>query len=156
MHNNILYGRTDLTEEDVLRAARMANAHEFVTAFPRGYDTIVGDRGIRLSGGERQRVAIARAVVANPPILIMDEATSALDSESERLVQVAIDRIIENATAIVIAHRLSTVLHADKIVVLDNGRIVDIGRHQELIGRCALYSKLCELQFHERFDISSS
>ena len=156
VHNNILYGRTDLTEEDVLRAARMANAHEFVTAFPRGYDTIVGDRGIRLSGGERQRVAIARAVVANPPILIMDEATSALDSESERLVQVAIDRIIENATAIVIAHRLSTVLHADKIVVLDNGRIVDIGRHQELIGRCALYSKLCELQFHERFDISSS
>ena len=116
----------------------------------------MGDRGIRLSGGERQRVAIARAVVANPPILIMDEATSALDSESERLVQVAIDRIIENATAIVIAHRLSTVLHADKIVVLDNGRIVDIGRHQELIGRCALYSKLCELQFHERFDISSS
>ena len=156
VHNNILYGRTDLTEEDVLRAARMANAHEFVTAFPRGYDTIVGDRGIRLSGGERQRVAIARAVVSNPPILIMDEATSALDSESERLVQVAIDRIIENATAIVIAHRLSTVLHADKIVVLDNGRIVDIGRHQELIGRCALYSKLCEMQFHKRFDTSSS
>ena len=155
VRNNILYGRTNLTEEDVGRAASMANAHEFIMAFPRGYDTIVGDRGIRLSGGERQRVAIARAVVSNPPILIMDEATSALDSESERLVQVAIDRIIENATAIVIAHRLSTVLHADKIVILDSGQIVDIGQHQELVERCSLYSKLCELQFYERHNASS-
>jgi subfamily B ATP-binding cassette protein MsbA len=147
VRENIAYGRDGLTEEDIARAARVANAHGFITELPQGYDTYVGDRGIRLSGGQRQRVAIARAVVAGPQILILDEATSSLDSESERLVQEAIDRIIENTTAIVIAHRLSTVVHADKIVVLDQTRIVDQGRHEELLRRCKIYHRLCQLQF---------
>ena len=147
VRNNIAYGRREISEEDIQRAARIANAHDFIMSLPQGYDTLVGDRGIRLSGGQRQRVAIARAVVSNPAILILDEATSSLDSGSERLVQEAIDRVIESTTAIVIAHRLSTVLHADKIVVLDGGRIVDMGSHSELLERCKLYRRLCELQF---------
>lgn len=145
--NNIRYGRDELSETDVIRAAKIANAHAFIGALPRGYDTIVGDRGLRLSGGERQRIAIARAVVHGPQILILDEATSSLDSESEREVQVAIDEITRNMTAIIIAHRLSTVRHADKIVVVDEGRVLDMGAHDELLARCDLYQKLCELQF---------
>ena len=144
---NISYGRTEISESDIIRAAQIANAHEFIVDLPQGYDTFVGDRGIHLSGGQRQRIAIARAVVASPQILILDEATSALDSESEKLVQEAIDRVIENTTAIIIAHRLSTVMHADKIIVLDEGRIIDQGRHSELLQRCALYRRVCELQF---------
>ncbi len=147
VRNNIRYGRTELSEEDIYRAARIANAHEFIMELPQGYDTLVGDRGVRLSGGQRQRIAIARAIVSSPPILVLDEATSSLDSESERQVQEAIDRIIEDSTAIVIAHRLSTVVHADKIVVLDRRRIVDQGRHEELLRRCELYRHLTELQF---------
>ena len=145
---NISYGRTEISESDIIRAAQIANAHEFIADLPQGYDTFVGDRGIHLSGGQRQRIAIARAVVASPQILILDEATSALDSESEKLVQEAIDRVIENTTAIIIAHRLSTVMHADKIIVLDEGRIIDQGRHSELLQRCALYRRVCELQFY--------
>ena len=149
IRDNIAYGRTGLAEEDIVRAARIANAHDFIMEFPDGYDTVVGDRGIRLSGGQRQRVAIARAIVGNPPILVLDEATSALDSESERLVQQAIDRVIEGATSIVIAHRLSTVLHADRIVVLNRGGVEAVGRHAELLAGNETYARLYRLQFSE-------
>jgi subfamily B ATP-binding cassette protein MsbA len=147
VRNNIRYGRDELTEDMIVQAARVANAHDFILSLPRGYHTIVGDRGLRLSGGERQRVAIARAVVHNPQILILDEATSALDSESERLVQAAINQVVERTTAIVIAHRLSTVTHADRIVVLNQGRIEAIGRHHQLLAASATYRRFCELQF---------
>jgi ATP-binding cassette, subfamily B, bacterial MsbA len=149
IRDNITYGREGITEVEVVRAARVANAHDFVMEFPKGYDTVVGDRGIRLSGGQRQRVAIARAVAGNPPILVLDEATSSLDSESERLVQQAIDRAIQGATSLVVAHRLSTVLHADKIVVLGRGRIEAVGRHAELLASSETYSRLYRLQFAE-------
>ena len=147
IRDNIAYGREDLTEADVIGAARAANAHDFITAFPDGYDTVVGDRGVRLSGGQRQRVAIARAIVGRPSILILDEATSALDSESERLVQQAIERVTHGTTSIVIAHRLSTVLHADKIVVLGAGGVEAVGRHAELLGASETYGRLYRLQF---------
>jgi subfamily B ATP-binding cassette protein MsbA len=147
VRNNIRYGRNEVSNERIEDAARTANAHDFIMALPYGYDTIVGDRGLRLSGGERQRVAIARAVVHNPQILILDEATSALDSESERLVQQAINKIVERATAIVIAHRLSTVTHADRIIVMNRGRIEAAGRHQQLLDTSATYRRFCELQF---------
>jgi subfamily B ATP-binding cassette protein MsbA len=150
IRDNIAYGREGLAAADIERAARIANAHDFITQMPDGYDTLVGDRGIRLSGGQRQRVAIARAIVASPPILVLDEATSALDSESERLVQEAIDRVIQGTTSIVIAHRLSTVLHADKIVVLGQGGVEAIGRHAELLGANETYTRLYRLQFTER------
>lgn len=144
---NIAYGRKEVSVEQIKAAAEVANAAEFIEQLPKGYETLVGDRGIRLSGGQRQRVAIARAIVHRPEILILDEATSSLDTESERLVQAAIDRVIRETTAIVVAHRLSTVLHADKIVVLENGRVLDQGKHEELFERCALYKRLCQLQF---------
>jgi subfamily B ATP-binding cassette protein MsbA len=143
---NIAYG----TVPDRARledAARAANALEFITRLPEGFDTLVGERGVRLSGGQRQRLAIARAIYRNPPILIFDEATSALDTESEMLVQQAIARLMENRTSIVIAHRLSTVLHADRIVVVEGGRIVERGTHAELMALEGRYSQLYELQF---------
>jgi subfamily B ATP-binding cassette protein MsbA len=146
---NIAYGREGISAAEIARAARIANAHDFVSEFPEGYDTVVGDRGIRLSGGQRQRIAIARAIVGSPPILVLDEATSALDSESERFVQQAIDRVIQGATSIVIAHRLSTVLHADKIVVLGRGGIEAVGRHPELLAGNETYARLYRLQFAE-------
>jgi subfamily B ATP-binding cassette protein MsbA len=149
VRENIEYGRASVSEEDVLRAARIANAHEFIEALPQRYDTVVGDRGLRLSGGERQRIAIARAIVARPPILVLDEATSSLDSESERLVREAMDRVTEGATSIVVAHRLSTVRHADKIVVLSRGMVEAIGRHDELLASNETYARLCRLQFDE-------
>jgi subfamily B ATP-binding cassette protein MsbA len=149
IRENIAYGRDGVTEAEIVRAARIANAHDFIESFPDGYDTLVGDRGIRLSGGQRQRVAIARAIVASPPILILDEATSSLDSESEHLVQQAIDRVIQGATSIVIAHRLSTVLHADKILVISLGRIEAVGRHAELLASSETYRRLYRLQFAE-------
>ncbi len=145
--NNIAYGVKNTDPERVYTAAKAANAHKFITEFKDGYETSIGERGVRLSGGQRQRLAIARALFKNPPILIFDEATSALDSESEQLVQEAIDRLMENRTVFVIAHRLSTIRHADRILVIDQGRLVDQGRHDELMARDGLYRKLCEMQF---------
>ena len=149
IRDNISYGRDGIVEAEIVRAARIANAHDFIMEFREDYDTVVGDRGIRLSGGQRQRIAIARAIVGSPPILVLDEATSSLDSESERLVQQAIDRVIQGATSIVIAHRLSTVLHADKIVVLARGGIEAVGRHAELLAGNETYARLYRLQFAE-------
>jgi len=149
IRENIAYGREAVSDADIVRAAKIANAHDFVMELPHGYETLVGDRGIRLSGGQRQRIAIARAIVGNPPILILDEATSSLDSESERLVQQAIDRVIEGATSMIIAHRLSTVLHADKIVVMGRGGIEAIGRHADLLATNETYGRLYRLQFAE-------
>jgi len=147
IRDNIVYGREGLDEADVLRAAREANAHDFITELPDGYATLVGDRGIRLSGGQRQRIAIARAVVGRPAVLVLDEATSALDSESERVVWEAIDRAVQGTTALVIAHRLSTVLRADRIVVLGRGGVEAVGRHAELLERSETYRHLHRLQF---------
>jgi len=145
--SNISYGREGISREQMATAAEAANAAEFIEALPNSYETLVGDRGIRLSGGQRQRIAIARAIVHRPEILILDEATSSLDTESERLVQAAIDRVVQGRTSVVIAHRLSTVLHADRIIVLENGHVLDNGQHNELYARCALYRRLCDLQF---------
>ncbi|MAG69497.1 MAG: hypothetical protein CL471_04255 [Acidobacteria bacterium] len=153
VRDNIRYGRGHLTEKDIHTAARIANAHDFIMSLPQQYDTVVGDRGIRLSGGERQRVAIARAVAHNPQILILDEATSALDSESERLVQQAIDQVVVHTTAIVIAHRLSTVMHADRIIVLNHGRIEAIGSNDLLLKTSPTYYKLHRLQFEQPTDL---
>ncbi len=146
VYNNITFGMENVSREDVENAARIANAEEFILALENGYDTNIGDRGANLSGGQRQRLAIARAVLKNPPILILDEATSALDTESERLVQDALTKLMKNRTSVVIAHRLSTIQHADEIVVLQEGRIVERGSHQKLLSNKGLYSHLCELQ----------
>lgn len=148
VRNNIAYGLVDCPMEEIIAAAKAANAHEFITAMPSGYDSIVGERGVKISGGERQRLCLARAILKNPPILILDEATSALDTESEILVQEAIDHLMSGRTSIVIAHRLSTVQHADRIIVIDDGRIVEAGTHSALIGNpSGLYKKLYDLQF---------
>ncbi len=147
VRNNIAYGATATAAADVEAAARAANAHDFIARMPQGYDTVVGDRGVRLSGGERQRLAIARALLKNPPILLLDEATSALDVESERLVQEALERLMKDRTVLVIAHRLSTVQHADRIVVLDGGRVAGFGTHGELMAREGPYRRLYEMQF---------
>ncbi|MFA5320069.1 MAG: ABC transporter ATP-binding protein [Candidatus Omnitrophota bacterium] len=143
---NIAYGRPEASLEEVMVAAAQACAHDFIMRFPQGYDTVIGDRGMMISGGERQRLAIARALLKNPPILILDEATSQLDAESERLVQQAIDRLISGRTVLVIAHRLSTVRNANRIIALEGGRIVESGRHEELVKNNGLYSKLCRMQ----------
>jgi subfamily B ATP-binding cassette protein MsbA len=144
---NIAYGSVEKKLDQVIAAARLANAHDFIERLPQGYDTIIGELGVRLSGGERQRIAIARALLKNAPILILDEATSALDSESERLVQEALEHLMENRTTLVIAHRLSTVRRADRIVVVARGRIVEQGTHDELMALGREYSKLHGLQF---------
>ena len=146
VRNNITFGMEHVSDDDVKRAARIANADEFIMQMEHGYDTNIGDRGGKLSGGQRQRIAIARAVLKNPPILILDEATSALDTESERLVQDALTNLMKNRTSIVIAHRLSTIQHADEIVVMKEGRIVERGTHAELLKMGGLYSHLCEMQ----------
>jgi subfamily B ATP-binding cassette protein MsbA len=134
----------------MVEAARAANAHEFIEAMPDGYDTVVGDRGTRLSGGQRQRVAIARAILKDAPILILDEATSSLDNESERLVQEALVRLMEGRTTIVVAHRLSTIRHADRIAVLDDGWLLELGTHEELLTLDGLYAHLWRLQATEK------
>ena len=145
--NNIRYGKSDATDAEVEAAARAAYAHDFITAMPDGYATNIGDRGVRLSGGQRQRICIARAILKDAPILILDEATSALDTESEQMVQEALNNLIANRTTFVIAHRLSTVLNADRILVLDQGEIVESGNHSELLQRGGVYRKLYDMQF---------
>jgi ATP-binding cassette subfamily B protein len=147
---NIRYGRPDAAPGDVQRAAEAAHADEFLRELPQGYESFLGERGVRLSGGQRQRLAIARALLTNPPLLLLDEATSALDAQSERLVQAALDEAMHGRTTLVIAHRLATVQRADRIVVMDQGRIVDQGTHAELVGRGGLYAKLAALQFTQQ------
>ncbi len=147
LRENIKYGRPEATDDEVVQAAIAANAHDFITEFPEAYETRAGERGARLSGGQRQRIAIARALLCNPRILILDEATSDLDSESEALIQEALQYLMKGRTTFVIAHRLSTVMNADEILVLDHGKIVERGTHGELAAAGGLYSELCEIQF---------
>jgi ATP-binding cassette subfamily B protein len=147
--DNIRYGRPTATDDEVRAAAVAANADGFVSAFPEGYQTRVGERGVRLSGGQKQRVAIARALLKDPPILVLDEATSALDAESEHLVQEALERLMQGRTTLIIAHRLSTVRAADRVVVLDGGKVAESGTHDDLIQRRGLYRRLVERQFGE-------
>lgn len=149
VYNNILYGRLDATRDEVIAAAKAANADEFIQQLPKGYDTQLGDRGVNISGGQRQRISIARAILKNPRILILDEATSALDTESERIVQEALDRLMVGRTSFVIAHRLSTIQNAAKIIVLDKGSIVEEGTHQQLMAKHGLYAHLHDIQFKE-------
>jgi subfamily B ATP-binding cassette protein MsbA len=147
VRNNICYGRAEVSDEEIDGAARAALALDFIRAMPDGYDTVIADRGERLSGGQRQRLAIARALLKNAPVLILDEATSELDTESEQLVQKALVNLMAGRTVIVIAHRLSTVRRADKIVVLEGGRLAEIGTHEDLLRRGGLYRRLHEMQF---------
>lgn len=148
--NNICYGSTDFSEEDIFEAAKVANAHKFISEMPNGYDTEIGERGVKLSGGQRQRLAIARALLKNPDIMIFDEATSALDNESEKLVQEALDRLMKSRTVVVIAHRLSTIKNADKILVLQSGKIIQSGNHDRLLEQGGLYKKLYDMQFRDK------
>ena len=146
---NIAYGRPDASDEDIEAAARAAHAHEFITQLPGGYDSPLGAQGVRLSGGQRQRLAIARAVLKNPEILLLDEATSALDTESEFHVQQALADIMQDRTTVIIAHRLSTIINADKIAVVDKGRVVATGTHGELLTTSPIYARLASLQFRD-------
>ncbi|TKY70037.1 ABC transporter B family member 10 [Spatholobus suberectus] len=147
IYENILYGKEGASDSEVIEAAKLANAHSFISALPEGYSTKVGERGVQLSGGQRQRVAIARAVLKNPEILLLDEATSALDVESERVVQQALDRLMQNRTTVIVAHRLSTIRNADQISVLQDGKIIEQGTHPSLIeNKNGAYFKLVNLQ----------
>ena len=141
-----MIGKANATEEEVIKAAKIANAHEFIVTLPLGYQTNIGDQGNKLSGGQKQRLSIARAVLKNPPIMVLDEATSALDTESEKLVQEALENLMTNRTSLVIAHRLSTIQKADQIVVMQDGRIIEMGTHAELIKNKSTYKKLVEMQ----------
>jgi ABC-type multidrug transport system fused ATPase/permease subunit len=147
VRDNIAYGRPDATLEDIIAAAQAANAHEFITALPQGYDTLIGERGVNLSGGQRQRIALARAIIREAPILLLDEPTTGLDASSEALVVQGMARLMEERTVLVIAHRLSTINRADLILVLEHGEIVERGTHQELLARGGRYAELYELQF---------
>jgi len=148
--NNICFGRKFLDHKKIEESAKVANAHEFIISLPNGYETIVGDRGVKLSGGQRQRISIARAIFSSPEIVIFDEATSSLDSDSEKKVQTAVENILTNSTAIIIAHRLSTIMHADKIIVMNKGKIEAIGKHKDLLATSDIYKRLCYLQFDEK------
>jgi subfamily B ATP-binding cassette protein MsbA len=149
IRENIAYGREDVDEDTLQDAARAAYAHDFIQQLPRGYETLIGERGVKLSGGQRQRIAIARALLKDPDLLILDEATSALDTEAERIVQKALENLMHSRTSLVIAHRLSTVLKADRIIVMQNGQIIDEGPHNKLLEKCPLYKKLYNMQFQE-------
>jgi len=149
---NIRYGRLEASDAEVIEAARAANAHEFIERLPAGYRTFLGERGVRLSGGQKQRIAIARALLKNPPLLLLDEATSALDAESERAVQAALERAMQGRTTLVIAHRLATVIGADRIAVLEHGRLVDVGNHSQLVERGGLYARLAAIQFDDTLE----
>ena len=143
---NIRYGRLDAEDKEVIEAAKVANAHEFIINLPDGYKSFLGDRGLRLSTGQRQRIAIARAILRNPSLLLLDEATSSLDSQSEREVQIALEKLLPGRTSLIIAHRLSTVQKADQILVINNGHVVEKGTHEELIENNGLYKKLASYQ----------
>jgi ATP-binding cassette subfamily B protein len=146
---NIRYGRPDASDDEVIAAAKAAFAHDFLMALPQGYQTFLGERGVRLSGGQRQRISIARAILKNPPLLLLDEATSALDAESERMVQAALESAMKDRTTLVIAHRLATVQRADRIIVMEAGEIVETGTHAQLAAAGGLYARLAALQFDQ-------
>jgi ATP-binding cassette subfamily B protein len=155
IRDNIAFGRPGASEAEITAAATAAHAHDFIMGFPAGYDTAVGERGLQLSGGERQRIAIARALVRNAPIILLDEATAALDSESERYVQDAIAKLCQGRTTLVIAHRLATVMHADRILVIEAGRIVESGRHEELLRKGGRYASFCRLQLEQQAPLAA-
>jgi ATP-binding cassette, subfamily B, bacterial MsbA len=156
VRDNIAFGRPGASEAEIVAAARAAHAHDFIMGFAAGYDTPVGERGLQLSGGERQRIAIARALVKNAPIILLDEATAALDSESERYVQDAIAKLCLGRTTIVIAHRLATVMHADRILVIEAGQIVETGRHDELLRKGGRYASFCRLQLERQAPVEAA
>ncbi|MGL6146304.1 MAG: ABC transporter ATP-binding protein, partial [Macrococcoides caseolyticum] len=152
IRNNILLGKPGATEAEMIQAAKLANAHDFIMSLPDGYDTEVGERGVKLSGGQKQRVAISRVFLKNPPILILDEATSALDLESEAVIQEALESLSQDRTTVIVAHRLSTITHADKIVVVQDGEIVEMGTHHELMQKHEHYYNLYSIQNLESVD----
>jgi subfamily B ATP-binding cassette protein MsbA len=147
---NIAYGQKNMTMEQIMEAARAAYAHDFIMKLDHGYETTIGERGVKLSGGQKQRITIARALLKNPPLLILDEATSALDTESERIVQKALENLMQERTSIVIAHRLSTIISADRIIVMQNGKIIASGKHEELLNTSKTYHKLYTMQFADK------
>jgi ATP-binding cassette subfamily B protein len=152
---NIRYGRPEASDDEVIAAAEAANARAFIEELPDGFKSFLGERGVRLSGGQRQRIAIARAILKNPEVLLLDEATSSLDAESEKVVQEALDHLMQGRTTLIIAHRLATVLKADRLVVMDKGRIVETGTHQELLEKDGLYARLAALQFDQAQALSA-